>query len=97
MKQQKEEWIENILNQADKIKRAEANVFLFEKIMNRMQAEQHSEIFKWKNVLWKFTIGFAVLLLLNIFSIRKLNSSHSGKNHSTGSDYEYFINYNYNY
>ena len=93
----KEEWIQKTFESLDNTSQAEPNPYLFEKIINRMQQERSGWIVS-KKLAWKLSVGFAVLLLLNIATIKKYHSLKTGNSEmiqSSGNEYSFQFNYNY--
>jgi hypothetical protein len=92
--------IENTLNSIDSLKTAEANPFLYSKIMNRIkEAEQPSVKFSHSYV-WKLAVVFLFLITVNFLVL----ISYSGKYKESKTDSfttflnEYsIINQTYNY
>jgi hypothetical protein len=97
MNAKKENWIEKTLASADDVHRAEPNPFLYEKILSRMQSNPQAEHVISKKLLWKISIGFCLLLLVNIVSIKKFNSSQASETIYSASSTEYSFTNNYNY
>ena len=94
----KEDWIENVLDSAGKIKQAEADPFLFERILNRLQNKGTESNFVPNKIKARLTVGFAILIAINIFSIERFHSNKGETGHNESSFYNsYFSNYNYNY
>lgn len=94
---QKEEDIKDILNSLNGIKRAEANPFLYEKIMNRMQTAADGGR---KTVVYLRVQLATLLLFLSINSYLLLSDSpgKSGAKNSSVIANDYFgTNANYNY
>ena len=62
--------IEDTLNSLDHIHPAEANPFLFSKILHRTRNKQQSVLpQQWG---WRLTVVMAIVVLLNVFTIRSL-------------------------
>ncbi|GAB3944850.1 hypothetical protein GCM10028805_12950 [Spirosoma harenae] len=80
MEPKKEKWINDILNSADGIQRADPNPFLFAKIRNRLQDEPATAYVSMRT-LWLTIASFALLVLLNwriIYQPSNASSSQSG-------------------
>ena len=94
----KDQWVEKTLESLDNLSQPEANSYLFEKIMNRMQNRKNAGLLLSKKVIWKLSLGFAILLILNIASIKKYHSQQAGNNHgfsTSGNEYSFDFNYYY--
>ncbi len=93
----KNNWIDDVMNSADRVKPAEANPFLYEKILNRMQATESKEVVFTKRIILRLSLGFVLLLVLNLLSIKQYRSGRSGHLTQTSVLSEYDFSYNYNY
>ena len=93
----KDHWIQETLESLDQSQQAEANPYLYNKIISRIQAgEQPVSLFKKQTIL-KLSVGFVILLLLNLAAIKKYNSQRKGDLSNTAASTEYFYQFNYNY
>ena len=94
----KDEWIQKTMESLDNVSQAESNPYLFEKIINSMQQPESSHWGISKGLIWKLSLGFGILLLLNIASIKKYNSQKTGSiNTHSSADNEYSFQFNYTY
>jgi hypothetical protein len=86
----KEDFIKETLESIDGIDRAGANLFLYDKIINRMQRVGEGRIMQPAIMRWAMVLGIA-LICLNVLSVLQYNkNSHSsGKNESAFAN-EYF-------
>ena len=91
----KDQWIQKTMESLDELPKAEPNPYLYEKITNRLQSRRGAVISV--RVIWKLSVGFAILLLLNVFAISKYRSQHSTRQDvaTSGDQYGYQFNYNY--
>jgi hypothetical protein len=70
----KEKWVKEIMESIDNVGRAEANPFLYDKVMYRMQSAANIDTFlKPTTVRWAL-LSTALLIGLNVLSLL-----HSGK------------------
>ncbi len=73
--------VNDTLNSIDNIEKAEPNPFMFERIMNALNEKV---VYKEeKSYIGKYAVGFAVLLLLNIFSFFTYENSVKNTFNST--------------
>lgn len=70
----KEKWINNILNSAEGIKRAEPNPFLFPKIISRINSGEVSSVFIPRKKAILFFASILLLAVLNMGTILYKNS-----------------------
>ncbi|CAN5402151.1 hypothetical protein BH10BAC1_BH10BAC1_01960 [soil metagenome] len=75
----KEKWINEVMNSLDDVKSAEANPFLYNKILSKISSGNVE--YTSMKLVWLAAASFALLVLLN-FSIVKSKNSAS-KNTST--------------
>ena len=73
--------IDDTINSLNGINRAEANPFLYSKIMNRMQTVNE---FVPKKLAWRMVMALAVVALVNVFTISHFTSSSSKTENSNG-------------
>jgi hypothetical protein len=62
--------IEDVLNSLDGIKSAEANPFLYSRILNKIQ--ETSREYTPAKIIWLAAASFLLLLFLNISAVRKV-------------------------
>jgi hypothetical protein len=91
-----DKWINDVLSSVDGIKPVEANPFLYEKILNRMQKAGRMEAVFTRRMIMRLSVGFAILLLINLISLRQYRSGNRSMN-QTSLYSEYNFSYNYNY
>jgi hypothetical protein len=91
----KDQWIERTMESLDNLPQAEANPYLFEKVMNRMQRSEKESLLS-KKLLLRLSFVLALLVLLNIISVKKYHSGRS-ENDRSSADNEYMLNFTYNY
>ncbi|MFL5763960.1 MAG: hypothetical protein ACJ77K_08475 [Bacteroidia bacterium] len=80
----KEKWINEVMSSLDDVKSAEANPFLYTRILSRLEKGAISQA--PARLVWLTAISFAVLVLVNVYVIRIHNSG--GKNSQNTSDVE---------
>ncbi len=75
MNMNKEKWINEIMNSLDNVKSAEANPFLYNKILNKIGsgALEYTPI----KLVWLAAASFALLVVLNFSIIKKSDSAQS--------------------
>jgi len=83
----KEQWISEIENSLNGMKRVEPNPYLYSKILNRL--EHSSESFTPKKWLWLSVSAMLLLALLNVIFITQVNTSSA----SSSSDIEIISNH----
>lgn len=78
MDMNKEKWINEVMNSLDDVKSAEANPFLYNKILNKIDSGEVE--YAPKKLIWLAAASFALLVVLNFQAIKK---SASGSNNRT--------------
>jgi len=75
MDMNKEKWINEVMNSLDDVKSAEANPFLYNKILNKIGsgALEYTPI----KLVWLAAASFALLVVLNFSIIKKSDSAQS--------------------
>lgn len=93
----KEEWIEEVFNSTQGIKRANASPFLLEKIAQRIASENEQKISKLNPAFkWAFTLTAILFISVNIVSIKKISSLNDSKNMSEQiNEFNHSVIYNY--
>jgi hypothetical protein len=72
MDMNKENWIEEVMNSLDGVKSAEANPFLYSRIVNKIHSAKVD--YAPLKLVWLAAASFALLLLLNFTIIKSSNS-----------------------
>jgi len=74
MNMNKEKWINEIMNSLDNVKSAEANPFLYNKILNKIGsgALEYTPI----KLVWLAAASFALLAVLNFQAMKKTGSTN---------------------
>lgn len=67
----REKWVNEVLNSTEGMKKAEANPFLYEKIMYKLQDREAVQDIPAKVLLPKWVFAAVVVLLLNSLAIVK--------------------------
>ena len=87
---QKEEWINEVLNSAKGIQKAEAPAFLFEKIVNKIEKNKQSETKPL--VKWALAACALIFISINLFSVVKFSSDNKT---TEANPYDHSIIYSY--
>ena len=69
----KDKWINEVMDSLDGIQPAEANPFLYSKILNKLN--KINDEYAPTKLVWLSVASFAVLLILNIQTIKTIDSS----------------------
>jgi hypothetical protein len=70
----KEEWINDILESVSEVKEIEANSFLYQKVLARLNQQEKDLIFNFKpRVRWAITFSLIIAFNLSALVIHKLN------------------------
>ena len=92
----KEQWIQKTMESLDDASPAEVNPYLVEKIISRIQNRDQPDSIVSKRLIWKLSLGFTILVILNIAAIKKYQAQKSGSaQYSSGNEYSFDFNYNY--
>ena len=75
MDMNKEKWINEVMNSLDDVKSAEANPFLYNKILNKIGSG--SVEYAPMKLVWLAAASFALLVVLNFSIIKKSDSAKS--------------------
>lgn len=78
MDMNKEKWINEVMNSLDDVKSAEANPFLYNKILNKLGSGEIE--YAPMKLVWLAAASFALLAVLNFQAMKK---SASGSNNRT--------------
>lgn len=78
MDMNKEKWINEVMNSLDDVKSAEANPFLYNKILNKLGSGEIE--YAPMKLVWLAAASFALLAILNFQAMKK---SGSGSNNRT--------------
>ena len=79
--------VEKTLSSLDGIQKAKASPFLFEKTLNRMSSSGKKESVSYGYV-WKFAVGLAIIILLNVFTYVKYSEQTYTTTTATSSTYK---------
>ncbi len=75
MDMNKEKWINEVMNSLDDVKSAEANPFLYNKILNKISSGKVEQM--PLKLVWLAAASFLLLVLLNFSIIKKSDSASS--------------------
>ena len=70
-KNDREEWIDSVMNSLDGMQRAQVNPFLYRKIADKLEKKPALKAYVSPSKLWIATLSFVVLLAINVAAIIK--------------------------
>lgn len=73
----KEKWINEVMNSLDDVKSAEANPFLYNKILNKLGSGEME--YAPMKLVWLAAASFALLAVLNFQAIKKTGSGSNNR------------------
>lgn len=76
MDMNKEKWINEVMNSLDDVKSAEANSFLYNKILNKIGSGEIE--YAPMKLVWLAAASFALLAVLNFQAMKKTGSNNRG-------------------
>ena len=77
MDMNKEKWINEVMSSLDDVKSAEANPFLYNKILSKISSGNVE--YTSTKLVWLAAASFALLALLNFQVMKKSNSSNTSE------------------
>ena len=83
--------VEDTLNSIDDLKRPVPGDHLFQRILNRYH-ENDKSLLKENNYIGKYAVAFAVLVILNIFTLFNFKSRHENNTVSSSHNYINAVN-----
>ena len=85
----KEKWIEDRLSSLDGLKKAEANPYLYSKVMNRMEKKDAKELRLNPSIVWSMAACVLVVLSINVFTLLHFSKATTEMNSNVVAQ-EYF-------